>query len=188
MSYKVPSSEAYRNDPNVLINGFGLLSKVDGLESLYFGLQLEDPKTAYVFNNWTTRAHHQRLIESPSYRKVLEPMGPAFEGPSTITHVQFASDVTVAFKQPVTEITIHTANNPKDRQKVLELFAEFAKSRNGLATYGALEEKDDVTVFISGWLSVEETVKAQHLDSIIAQLLALGTADIKHVKLTHHSL
>jgi hypothetical protein len=26
------SSEAYRNDPNVLINGFGLLSKVDGLE------------------------------------------------------------------------------------------------------------------------------------------------------------
>jgi hypothetical protein len=82
-------------------------------------------------------------------------MRPAFEGPSTITHVQFASDVTVAFKQPVTEIAFHTANNPKDREKVLELFAEFAKSRNGLATYGALEEKDNVTVFIGGWLSVE---------------------------------
>jgi hypothetical protein len=27
-----PSSEAYRADPNVLINGFGLVSKVDGLE------------------------------------------------------------------------------------------------------------------------------------------------------------
>jgi hypothetical protein len=55
----------------------------------------------------------------------------------------------------VTEIIIHTANNPKDRQKVLELFEEFAKSRNGLATYGALEEKDNITVSIGGWQSVE---------------------------------
>ena len=86
---------------------------------------------------------------------MLEPIGLALERPATITHVQFASDVTVAFKQPLTEILIHTANNPKDRPKVLELFAEFAKSRNGLATYGALEEKDSVTVFIGGWQSVQ---------------------------------
>jgi len=46
-----PSSEAYRADPNVLINGFEPLSKVDGLENIYFGIQLEDSKTAYVFES-----------------------------------------------------------------------------------------------------------------------------------------
>jgi len=185
-----PSSEAYRADPNVLINGFEPLSKVDGLENIYFGIQLEDSKTAYVFENWTTRAHHQRLIDSPSYHNVLAPMLPSFSATATIFHVQFASDITIALKQPVTEIAFHTANSPEDRQKVLELFAELTEAKNVIANYGAVEENDNVAVFVAGWQSVEhqlETVKAPHLHALLAKLPTLGTAEIKHVKLTPYS-
>jgi hypothetical protein len=82
-------------------------------------------------------------------------MGPAFGERPAISHVQFASDATITFKQPVTEIAFHTANSPTERQKVLELFAELAKYTNGLATYGALEENHSVAVFVAGWQSVE---------------------------------
>jgi len=98
-------------------------------------------------------------------------MGPALEGRPTLSHVQFTSDVTNAFKQPVTEVTIHTANSPEDSQKVLRLFPEFAKHRNGLAVYGALEEKDNVTVFIGGWQSVEvsagQSMSKKSVDGIV---------------------
>ena len=82
-------------------------------------------------------------------------MNPAFSGAPTISHVQFPSDVTITLKQPVTEIGIHTANTAEDRQKVLDLLAEVAKSENFLATCGALEENDKVTVFMAGWKSVQ---------------------------------
>jgi hypothetical protein len=79
----------------------------------------------------------------------------SFSAPATIFHVQFASDITMALKQPVTEIAFHTANSPEDRQKVLEVFAELTESRNVIASYGAVEEKDNVAVFVAGWQSVE---------------------------------
>ena len=82
-------------------------------------------------------------------------MGPAFGGRPAISHVQFATDVSPSFNQPVTEIFTHTANTPEDKQKVLELFAELAKYRNSFAACGAVEEKENVAVLIAGWQSVE---------------------------------
>jgi len=87
-------------------------------------------------------------------------MGPAFASHPTLSHVQFKSDVTSAFEQPVTEIVFFTANSPE--KKSLELFAEIAKFREGLATYGALEESQNVVVYAGGWQSVEERTEGPH--------------------------
>jgi hypothetical protein len=106
-------------------------------------------------SDWTTRAHHQRFIDSPSVGDVLMPIGAAFGGPHTLSHVSFVPDVTNAFKQPVTEVLTFTTNSPESKQKALELFTEIVKHRDGFSACGPLEEKDDVIVYVAGWKSLE---------------------------------
>ena len=93
---------------------------------------------------------------------MLAPIGPALAGHPDITHVQFTSDVTIAFERPVTEILFHTSKSPEDRQKVLGHFAELTKILGSSATYGPLVEKDTVVVFVAGWESVEVSVAGLH--------------------------
>jgi hypothetical protein len=107
-------------------------------------------------------AHHQRFGDSPSFREVVAPIGPAFAGPPDVSHVQFTSDVTIPFKRPVTEILFHISKSPEDRQKVLGHFAELTKNLGSSATYGPLVEKDTVAVFVAGWESVEVSIPSSH--------------------------
>jgi hypothetical protein len=101
----------------------------------------------------------------------------SFSAPATIFHVQFASDITAALKQPVTEIAFHTANSPEDRQKALEVFAELTESRNIIASYGAVEEKDNVAVFIAGWQSVEVKFCQFMLENALNGIVIAPTRD-----------
>lgn len=111
---------------------------------------------------WTTKGHFDRMVASPLFQEVLGPLKPSFSAPATIYNIKFASDVTVALKKPLTEILFGVVESEEDKQEMLSICEKISQITQGVATYGLVEEKDDVVAFVCGWDSDEASNHAMN--------------------------
>ncbi|KAG2119398.1 hypothetical protein DEU56DRAFT_836309 [Suillus clintonianus] len=165
------TSEEFRKDPSILSPGFDIVSKVDGAQMpVYCGLQIENPTTGYLFLNWDSLAHHQALIESPSYGSLLETLKPAFGGPMKMYHVIF-NDHPIAFKQPVTEVLRITLKDPSHRAEVSDILSKISDMTKKMLVFGPTLENENEIILVGGWESVEVGVDIIMIWDVLMLLL-----------------
>ncbi|KAF7979749.1 hypothetical protein HWV62_41132 [Athelia sp. TMB] len=156
----LPISEACRADPAMLNQVFHDLAAVEGLESVYVGLQMEGGNYAYCFNNWATVEDFARFDSAPNHDDVLAPTMGIFVGLPKIYHITFQPDVHVPLSKPVTEIVFVTAMSAEAKQQLVDSLQGVCARMGGVMAFGAVIQREfkDVVVVICGWNSVEVSV------------------------------
>ncbi|KAG1810098.1 uncharacterized protein HD556DRAFT_1435816 [Suillus plorans] len=149
------TTEEVRNDCSILSPAFEIISKSDGIQKpAYVGTQIENPARGYVFMNWDSLAHHQAMLESPSYATLLEALKPAYGGWSKMYHATFNAHP-IAFQQPVTEVLLLTIENPDHRTEVFDILTKISDSTEKMLVFGPTLEDETVIIVVGGWQSVE---------------------------------
>ncbi|KZP33101.1 hypothetical protein FIBSPDRAFT_847712 [Athelia psychrophila] len=182
------TSDACRADPTMLDRIFYDVSGAKGVESLYYGLQIEDPTQLYVVNNWANSDDFLAFSAS-EHDDVLASVVEVFKGFPKVYHINFKLDVTVPLDMPVTEIVVITSVSPEAKQKLCDTLAEVCEYLKGVMTYGTPEQAGDkdVVVVVCGWNSLEDHAKSlarPEGQELMKMWEPLGSKVVKHVKLT----
>ncbi|KAG2109590.1 uncharacterized protein F5147DRAFT_575608 [Suillus discolor] len=174
------TTEEVRNDRSILSPAFEIVSKSDGIQMpAYVGTQIENPARGYVFMNWDSLAHHQAMLESPSYATLLEALKPAYGGWSKMYHVIFNAHP-IAFQQPVTEVLLLTVENADHRTEVFDILTKISDSTEKMLVFGPALEDENVIIVVGGWQSVEahwEMVANPEPKAALEQLYTLANKD-----------
>ncbi|KAF7970448.1 hypothetical protein HWV62_23937 [Athelia sp. TMB] len=204
-----PTSEAFRSDPDLLVDGVVPLSKAEGLLSTHAGVQIRDPTIGYLINNFESLDNFKQLVSGPNFPEVQASLKPATTGPPTIYNVAFPFDTTGALAKPVTELGIINAATPEAKELVRECLEMISIATNRLSSFNSVVDKEDIFIFISGWESVEvrpcrsssdvrfftslpskESQKTLQetpaLGSMIEKVRAVATVEVQFVKLRQY--
>jgi len=160
--------------------------KSPGAQDGYYGVQIENSDTGYVFLNWESLKHHQDLIASPSYPAVIESLSHCLGGPAKMYHVQF-SGVLNALKEPITEVFTFKLNAPEQREAVVGYLKTAADVGKGTIAFGQTVEDENLYIMLCGWASLEAHAKrAEESDAKTARdfFSTIGEIEMKHTKLT----
>jgi len=182
------TSDACRADPTMVNRIFYDLSGTEGLESIHYGFQIEDPTQLYLINNWVD-SDAFLAFQTSEHDDVLASIVEMFKGFPKVYHVHFKLDVTVPLNMPVTEIVVITSVSPEAKQTLCDTLAEACEYMKGVMTYGTVEqvEDKDAVVVVCGWNSLEDHTKslARPEGQVLMKMWEpLGSKVVKHVKLT----
>ncbi|KAF8547996.1 hypothetical protein OG21DRAFT_1526775 [Imleria badia] len=189
------SSEAFRNDPDVVIPAFKEVLKAHGVHAPgYYGKQIEEPSTStygYIFLNWDNFEAHKALIDGPSYATVLEGLKPSLGGKVEMYHVKF-SGPTIAFENPLTEVLILTLKAPEHRATMVDLLSKFSEPSGKKVVFGQTREDENKYVIVGGWPTVEahwEIAAKPEVAATIEKVSSLANRDhFHHTKLSKYPL
>ncbi|KAG8215116.1 hypothetical protein J3R82DRAFT_8567 [Butyriboletus roseoflavus] len=187
------TSDIFRNDPRLATPAFDIVLKVDGAHApAYYGKQIENPSTGYVFLNWDSFEAHKALMDSPSYAALLESLKPLLGGPKVdMYHVQFSAP-TIAFEKPVTEVLILTLKAPENRATVVEVLSKISEASGKILVFGQTREDENKYILVGGWPTVEahwETAAKPEMAAALDTLYSLANKDhLYHAKLSQHRL
>ncbi|KAG1869422.1 hypothetical protein DFJ58DRAFT_742499 [Suillus subalutaceus] len=173
------TSEEFRKDVSIISPAFDAVSKADGFQApVYTGIQIENPTTGYIILNWESMAHHQALMDSPSYGSVLEALKPAFGGPFKMYHVIF-NEHPIALQQPVTQVLLLTLKDPSHRAEVFDILSKISVLSKKMLVFGPTLENENQIVLVGGWASVEAHLErvATEPKEVVERLFALATKD-----------
>jgi len=184
------TSIAHRNDISAITNrAFDIVFKADGCyRPGYTGGQIEnEAATGYVFLNWESLAHHQKVIDGPDYGNVINALKPVFGGDAKMNHVIFNNNP-IAFESPVTEVLFITLKDPSYRAEVTEILTKISNMTEGRLVFGPTLEDENVIVLVGGWQSVQDhwdTVAKPEPKALIERLFTLANNDhLFHTALT----
>ncbi|KAG1898875.1 uncharacterized protein F5891DRAFT_1190370 [Suillus fuscotomentosus] len=173
------TSEKFREDVSCLRPASDIVSKADGVHKpVYFGLQIENPATGYLFLNWDSLAHHQAFMTSSSYGPLLEALKPTIGGPFKMYHVIFNDHPT--FQQPVTEVLLITLKDPSHRAEVFDILNNLSDLTEKKLIFGPTLEDENAIILVGGWSSVEahwEMVANPEPKAAVERLFVLANKD-----------
>ncbi|KIJ61733.1 hypothetical protein HYDPIDRAFT_115547 [Hydnomerulius pinastri MD-312] len=186
------ASEEFQSDPSIATAAFNIVLKAAGVQApAYYGLQIENPKTGYIFLNWDSLEHHQAIINDPSYPELLAALKPSIGGELKMNHVQFSAP-TVAFEKPVTEVLVLTLKAPENRATVEEILTKISEVSEKMLVFGKTVEEENKYILVGGWPTVEahwETVAKPDVAAALTKLYSLASKDhLFHSKLSSYQL
>ncbi|KAJ7256877.1 hypothetical protein B0H12DRAFT_1232777 [Mycena haematopus] len=192
----VPVSDAFIANPESFKESLRGIKTVEGYQSAFHGMQIEDKKTGYFVSVWTTYEHREKLISDPKYAGLVEKLKAAFAGPPVRHHIHFTGDPTAALSAPVTVLGVATLKAGESPEKMAALGKEFAEALDATAgthkpaVYGQSIEDKNKFFLITGWDSVEAhkaMVDGGSLKPIASQILAIVDFSAGHAILQNHS-
>ncbi|KAG9636417.1 hypothetical protein KCU98_g17137, partial [Aureobasidium melanogenum] len=147
------------------------ISKQDGCQNIYSGLQHESPTTAQLFIVWDTIEHHQRFQKLPVYGQMLQSLETILDGSPQLVHFELKSpgDLTTAISAPVTELATlflpeKVSSFDDNLGSFTKILAEHAKGFVGCAFSWIMEEvehksfgsgvKGRACILAIGWSSI----------------------------------
>ncbi|KAI0747599.1 hypothetical protein C8Q80DRAFT_1167585 [Daedaleopsis nitida] len=196
-----PATDAVRTDPHnreLVKTTFSILQQQEGLQRIYYGLQLEDQKTCYHFVVWETLEHHQKLMSNPeTYPKLTGSVGPIFEGGASkieMIHVKPTTEPFRAFEAPALELAVFTLLEGQPMSALEEIVGDLVKAVSTgepeviHASWGHVVEKADQLALFIGWTSVEahwSTVNGNPAKyaGIRERCKPIGTVTVQHIAL-----
>ncbi|KAI0933594.1 hypothetical protein AcW1_005382 [Taiwanofungus camphoratus] len=197
---EAPSSEAFRANPkdtSIVQPALGILKSSKGIVKIYYGLQTEDEKHAFIYNVWEALEDHKRLQADPVvYPELGKYDKNVFARTSDVIHIQPTSEPYKALGAPVTELAYITVKPGQSKEKVEELVDALAKAVDALpaewgeisASWGPTVEKDDVLGLMIGWTSVDahwNTVKTvPEVIETLNQIRQVADITLTHAALT----
>ena len=116
---------------------------------------------------WETYEHHQKVMESPQYSKVLDLAKPLSVGDFQIQHIPVDVDPTAAFTAPITEFGYLKPKEGKDKEclGILQESGDLVCAAKGVrppALWGEIREDPGQYRGSIGWESLEVCVSKLH--------------------------
>ncbi|KAG6840522.1 hypothetical protein C0991_006195 [Blastosporella zonata] len=191
---RFPGSDAFVDNQLVFKECLSTLIKSEGCISSYYGIQVEDKRTGYLFVIWETYDHHMKLTKHESYPGLIDSLNLARSAPLDVQHVDFDEDAAVAFGSGATEVvtfTPHPDVNLKEAQELVKTLTEqlLAQKACHSVVVGESREKKGTYFMLVGWDSVQSHLGAVSKDPFpetIKKLHALAEIDLKHTELTKY--
>ncbi|KAJ7095800.1 hypothetical protein B0H15DRAFT_71903 [Mycena belliarum] len=191
-----PVSEAFLSNPEIFKAPMDVIKTAEGHISSFYGLKVEDKKSAYFVTVWESYEHHKRLIGESGYATIIEALKPAVAGKLERYHIDVTADANTTLSAPASEFVVFTLKPDATPEKLVPLLEELGKGLDTAA--GAhppcmwAQSIEDKTKFllIVGWDTVEahwEAVKeGTELHATVGKIVAVADLVIGHAHVVKH--
>ncbi|KDR82912.1 hypothetical protein GALMADRAFT_57639 [Galerina marginata CBS 339.88] len=186
-----PASEALLANNEITQAELEFVAKSEGCISVYYGIDVDGNKTAFMGAIWESFDHYKKVVESPEFPATMEALKPAMAGPLTSLHVECEADPTSALEAPVTEITLAKLKDGKTHEELKPLAdaicdnAHLAKGAHPPVAWGPFIQKPGEYGVAVGWDSVEDHIKLADnppYDKFLPSLFEMADMTVNHVK------
>ncbi|KAG6829894.1 hypothetical protein H0H92_003027 [Tricholoma furcatifolium] len=185
---RFPGSDAFVDNPLIMKDCLSILVKSEGCISPYYGVQVEDDRTGYLFVIWETIDHHTKLMNAEVYPELKQSLGLACSGPLDMQHVDFDGDAAAVFASPAMELVTMVPHSGVDLKEFHDLITDLrtnllAASSCHFVTLGESTENKGTWFLLVGWDSVEahyEAVGKGAVVEIIKDLHRVSKIELKH--------
>ncbi|KAI5202802.1 hypothetical protein E4T39_04483 [Aureobasidium subglaciale] len=160
-------------------NMIDIISQQEGTESIYFGLQHENPNVAQLFIVWTGLEFHKRFQGRDIYQHMLKSLEPIMDGPPQLLHFKLGSrdHLASALMAPVTELaTLYLPTETSSFHSDLGAFAKILIGYSEGFSYSfSIEDvehkslgagvKGKACQLAIGWSSISAHLAFKHTDA-----------------------
>ncbi|KAG6899231.1 hypothetical protein C0993_012102 [Termitomyces sp. T159_Od127] len=192
---RFPGSDEFVADNLVFKDCLSKLVKSEGCIGVYYGIQIEDNRSGYLFVIWETYDHHMKFTKHESYPAAIASLARAQAGPMDVQHVDFDEDAAIALGAPVTEVVTLEPKSAADKEarslSVTKLKEKMILQESCHSfTTGESREKKGTNFVLVGWDSVQahyDVVEGGVFPEMIKNLHMVNEIELKHTKLTKYT-
>ncbi|KXN88062.1 hypothetical protein AN958_07521 [Leucoagaricus sp. SymC.cos] len=161
------ASDALLKDESLTHHAYEQIRNWKGLQHIYEGTSLNEPKRRYLIIVWDTYEDHKSLMDDPVvYPQVLEKLGKCLGGEVEMRHASFTDNTIIALTSPVTEIVhlkLKEGSNKTDFEKHMADFCRHALTapiakEHAPFVIGEQRESPGEYFFLGGWTTKQVRV------------------------------